>query len=280
MYEIRLPNAALRPFIECYWFLKATVDPLNSLDELIFIDARADMVFTFGSPYFRIKEGPSRGSRLIRSSNLDAQRRYPVRIKQHGKLDFIGVRFRPGGLSSFVRIPVHQLCGHTISLYDAFGHEGAKLEERLYDAAGQTNVQSDLLDRFFLSRLVVLPQYHRVMNWVLEIERRQGLVSISQISQSAKLSVRSIDRLFRQVIGVPPKFFARTVRFRNVHAQLMKSPSIRWDEIVESYGYVDQSHFTKDVVSMAGIHPQAYRAYLTRPRDSPPPNHVQFLQDN
>ncbi len=49
MYDIRLPCAELRPFVECYWFLNTTISSPGKLDELIFTDARADIVFTFSS---------------------------------------------------------------------------------------------------------------------------------------------------------------------------------------------------------------------------------------
>lgn len=279
MYEILRPCAPLRPFVECYWFLQTVIRPPDRLEELIFTDARADIVFTFGAPYARIRADRPGTKEWMRTSNVDAQRRYPVRIYQQGHVHLIGVRFRPGGLSSFVRMPVHELTGHTVSLADAFGPSGVELEQRLYDSAGMPETQAELLDRFFLSRIAIPPEYHRVMHWVTAIESRGGLLAVSELSETAGLSVRSVDRLFRRVMGLPPKFFARTVRFQHVHALLMRHPTVRWDEIVVSRGYFDQSHFAKDVQSLTGVDPNAYRTYLARRRDTPPPNHVQFLQD-
>lgn len=280
VYQIRLPAPALSPFIECYWFLSGTLRPSESLEELIFTDARADIVFTFASPYVRKNSAEPGDGRLIRASNVDGQRRYPVRILQHGDLLLVGVRFRPGGLSAFVAMPVHELTGQTVPLSDAFGPAGRELEGRLFDRAGDPQGQSDLLDRFFLARLAAPPERHRVMTWAEEIERSGGLIAISELSRRTGISVRSVDRLFQRVIGLPPKFFARTVRFQQVHRLLLKHPQVRWDEIVASHGYFDQSHFAKDIASMTGVDPNAYRAFLARRRESPPPNHVQFLHDN
>ena len=39
LYEIRLPQAQLCPFIECYWFLNATIGAPCQLEELIYTDA-------------------------------------------------------------------------------------------------------------------------------------------------------------------------------------------------------------------------------------------------
>lgn len=278
MYEIRLPAPPLRPFIECYWFLNATMRPQDCLEELIFTDARADIVFTFGTPYLRIRADKHGHVQSMRASNVDAQRRYPVHIQQRGKVRLIGVRFRPGGLSPFVRVPVNELSGYTLGLSEALGSEGVELEQRLFDVAGQTQVQAALLDQFFLARIAVPPAHRRVVSWLKAIERKNGLMSILELSRTAGLSVRSVDRLFQQVIGLPPKFVARTVRFQHVLDHLIKHPTARWDDIVVTHGYFDQSHFNRDLKSLTGVEPKVYLAFLSRPRESPPPNHVQFLQ--
>ncbi len=214
LYEIRLPQAQLRPFIECYWFLNATIGAPCQLEELIYTDARADIVFTFGSPYLRVRADRPAEAPVDRASNVDAQRRFPVRIYHQGRLHLVGVRFRPGGLSPFVRTPVHELSGHTLTLKDVFGRRGVELEEKLFFATGETQEQANLLDQFFLAPCRA-PRVRWVMSWLKAIEAQRGMVSILELSRLSGLSVRSVDRLFQQVIGLPPKFVARTVRFRH-----------------------------------------------------------------
>lgn len=284
MYEIVFPDARLRPFVECYWFLKTRLRPPQQLEEVIFTDARADIVFVYNSPYVRRKPGEA-APQLVRASNVDAQRRYPVRIQQQGPIHLIGVRFRPGGLAPFVSVPVYELSGSTVSLADAFGPAGADLEGKLYDVEtgpGRRNArraQVQLLDEFFLSRLTLPPEHAQVTRWMAAIEQRRGLVSIAHLSRETGYSVRSVDRMFQRVLGLSPKFFARTVRFRHVHYELMRQPEFEWDAIVAAYGYYDQSHFAKDVWALTGVGPRQYREHLTAKRRHPPPNHVQFLQD-
>lgn len=281
VYEIYLPAADLRPFIECYWFLKAIVRPPHQLEEMIFTDARADIVFVYSSPYLRTASGQRAAStqNTMRTSNLDAPRPYPVYIHQQGTIDLVGVRFRPGGLAPFVRVPVHELSGWTLSLLDAFGPHGVELEGKLFDASGHRPTQVALLDQFFRRRMVLHRAYHQVKHWMDVIEQHRGLIAISRLSEACGYSIRSVDRLFQQFVGLSPKFFARTVRFRYVHRHLMRNPESDWQDIVAFYGYVDQSHFAKDILSLTGAAPKVYRAFLRRQRDSLPPNFVHFLQD-
>src|SRR5437588_2556306 len=100
LYDIWGPSPPLRPFIECFWFLHTAVVGPAPLEEIVFTDARADLMLCFGSPYLRRNTGPHAQTQLMRVSHLDAQRRYPVHIIQHGQIDLIGVRFRPGGLAA------------------------------------------------------------------------------------------------------------------------------------------------------------------------------------
>ena len=92
------------------------------------------------------------------------------------------------------------------------------------------NGQANLLDQFFLSRPCRAPRVRgRAMSWLKAIEAQRGMVSILELSRLSGLSVRSVDRLFQQVIGLPPKFVARTVRFRHALHHLMAQPATRSD---------------------------------------------------
>jgi hypothetical protein len=60
----------------------------------------------------------------------------------------------------------------------------------------------------------------------------------------------------------------------------MQRPALAWLDLACTYGYYDQSHFIKEFAAMTGLRPEEYRARLEHYRASPPPNHVQFLQDD
>jgi AraC-like DNA-binding protein len=279
MYEIYAPAAPLRPFIECFWFLRADITPPARLEEIVFSDARADLVFSFGAPYLRYRADNCAQAEHMTISNLDAQRRYPVHIVQQGQIHLVGVRFRPGGLSALLPLPVYELAGLTFSLRDSFEKDGAELEERLFEAADQRRFQLDLLNTFFLPRCAVSPEYTLVMHMASVIEQRRGAVTMTDLSRSYGYSIRTLDRLFQQVIGLPPKFYARTVRFRSILDYLAQHPDATWPDLAPTYGYYDQSHLTKEFISLTGLSPNQYLAQLQRRAHMSPPNHVQFLQD-
>jgi len=232
------------------------------LEELIFPDARADAVFTFSGAYFRARADRPGEAQRIESARVEAQRRHPVRIRCETQGGLIWVRFQPGGLAAFVPLPLHELTGHAVDLSDLFGPVATQLKERLFTFQGRPGLQAQSLDAFFLAHIALPPKYHEVMHLIRVIERRCGLVSVSDLSRAAGCSVRTVDRLFGRVVGLPPKFVARAVRFRHVHQALAARTHTNWGDIVASLGYVDESHLAKDTLSLTGVGPRAYRALL------------------
>src|SRR5688572_8800606 len=132
MYQFFLPPAPLQPFIQNYWRLRS---PSFVLEERIFVDCHADILFNFGCAYERRYLHQADKVDVMPASNLDGQRDTPLAIVQQGDIDLVAVRFKPGGLAAFVAMPVHELSNLTLDLYTAFGAEAVELEYQLFDNA-------------------------------------------------------------------------------------------------------------------------------------------------
>jgi hypothetical protein len=214
VYGIRRPTESLRQFIECYWFLHTSDAAPTRLEEIVFTDGRADLMLSFGSPYLRQSTGPRNEARLTAVSHLDAQRRYPVHIVQQGHIALIGVRFRPGGLAAFLPMPMREIEGLTLDLPGIFGSSGMELEQRLFEATGDHSMQATLLDGFLLRQLTVRPAHAVVAHMIATIDRHHGQMTVRDLSRTSGYSVRMVDRLFGEALGLLPKFYSRVVRLR------------------------------------------------------------------
>jgi AraC-like DNA-binding protein len=213
-------------------------------------------------------------------SHIDAQRRYPVHIVQQGQINLVGVRFRPCGLAAFLPLPMSALQGLTLDLYSIFGPRGDELEHRLFDVAYNRHQQLSLLNEFFMRRLNVPPTHALVSDLATMIDRRYGQVTIRELGYTCGYSVRTVDRLFQEVMGLSPKFYARAMRLRHTLHGLVQYPATPWADLVGNYGYYDQPHFIKEFAALTGLRPEEYRTRVEHYRASPPPNHVHFLQDD
>jgi AraC-like DNA-binding protein len=276
MYRLLPPAPPLSPYIESYWLLRSDASANAPLRESIFVDGKADLLFNFGVPYRRAL--PDEQSESITMSNLDGQRTYPVSIVQSGAIDLIGVRFRPGGLSPFLTMPVHELSNAVIEASHMFGAAAGTLEARLYDCRENPQAQRALLDSFFMARLRTDDVYPLVQAIAARLAQQPD-TSVHTVSGAFGYSIRSVDRFFRETMGFSPRTYIKIVRLQRALRQLSTDANASLAAVAFRSGYYDQAHFTRDFRAFTGQTPSAYRALLLQRRDEPPPNLVQFVQD-
>jgi methylphosphotriester-DNA--protein-cysteine methyltransferase len=61
----------------------------------------------------------------------------------------------------------------------------------------------------------------------------------------------------RKFIGLPPKFYARLIRFNYIFS-LIQDKKLTWSELASQSGYYDLSHFVKNFQSFTGEDPSSY----------------------
>lgn len=276
MYQLVPPAPALAAFVEHYWFVSPDGAPAD-LRVDVFVDARADLIFTFGAPY--VREVIGGGATEHARSNLDAQRTVPIRIVQRGDVRLVGVRFRLGGLGAFVRGPLRPLTNLTPPPAHALGPEAEALEAALRSTTDVAE-QARLLDAFFLSRVEQGGSYAAFSRALRALVASEGTASVEDLARTAAMSGRQVARLFARHLGIPPKTVGRVLRVQKTLRALMRDPGRSLAEIGLEAGYFDQAHFIKDFRRMTGGVPRGYRGYYPPegPRDFAP-NVVVFLQD-
>lgn len=60
---------------------------------------------------------------------------------------------------------------------------------------------------------------------------------------------------FRREFGLPPKLFARILRFDHAVRLLRRDRITRWAELADACGYADQAHLTRDFNAFTGSAP-------------------------
>ena len=90
---------------------------------------------------------------------------------------------------------------------------------------------------------------------MLELVRSEGSISIEKIASLACLSLRQFERVSKERIGLPPKLFARIIRFSKAYRIRESSPDISWTKIAHECNYFDQMHLIRDFKQFAGVAP-------------------------
>ena len=91
----------------------------------------------------------------------------------------------------------------------------------------------------------------------LELVRStSGRLPCERLAASLGLSDRHFRRQVHDATGLPPKFYARAVRF--VQAMLIADRACvpDWADVAVRSGYCDQSHLIRECVTLTGIAPR------------------------
>lgn len=83
---------------------------------------------------------------------------------------------------------------------------------------------------------------------------------VRAIASDSNLSERTVQLRFKKYLGFSPKELLRFLRFKQVINGILENESteVDWYELVNQYGYHDQSHLIKDFQYYLGTTPQKF----------------------
>jgi AraC-like DNA-binding protein len=216
---------------------------------------------------FRRLEVPSGEVHVILSFGPEVRCPAPVRSfvaaphSQHAVVDSDGeqhgveMRLTPLGTHMLLGIPMYELADRVVPIEDVLGRAGAELPERLADAATWPE-RFALLDRLLTRRLAEAraPSAEVEHSWFRLVQTNGG-ASVEALAEEVGWSRRHLFARFREHTGLPPKVFARILRFQRA-ATLMAAPDgPSLCEIALDCGYYDQAHLNRDFRAFAGRTP-------------------------
>jgi len=127
--------------------------------------------------------------------------------------------------------------------------------------AKETKQQVDMLSAFLLRQIqkqsVNSNQKAKLALDVL-IEGR-GNISIKHLADQLQLSERTLQRLFKEYVGVSPKQFAKIIQFQSSLKSVSQCGLQKLTDVVYEHGYADQSHFIRDFKKYTHTKPSRFR---------------------
>lgn len=90
----------------------------------------------------------------------------------------------------------------------------------------------------------------------------QGTLPIGVLASEAEVTIRQLQRLFQEHVGMSPKQYAKVIRVSAYINYLLAKPTIvDWMDMVEKYGYHDQPHLIREVKHVCNLSPQKLLEY-------------------
>ncbi|MEV1246662.1 DUF6597 domain-containing transcriptional factor [Nonomuraea sp. NPDC050022] len=168
----------------------------------------------------------------------------------------IGTRFRPGGFRPFLDGPVSELTGRFVEIGEMYGAAGATLVERVL-AEPDSRAAMALIETFLLS---VGPEpdplAEEVAALVAMVEDDVSMTRVDELAANSGRSVRSLQRLFRDYVGIGPKWVIRRFRLHEAAERVYQGLDLA--TLATELGYTDQAHLTRDFTAAVGMPPAAY----------------------
>src|SRR5712691_6936913 len=173
-----------------------------------------------------------------------------------------GIKFKPGGFYPFVKSPVSQLTNGSTSFWDAFGVDSKALEETILSQEDEGEM-IELVEKFLRERLPERDKNVTVINEVVDyIIAHREITKVDDVVSQFNLNKRTLQRLFRQYVGVSPKWVIKRYRLHEVAERLAGGEVVDWPKMVLELGYTDQAHFIKDFKTIVGRTPAEYALHI------------------
>lgn len=164
-----------------------------------------------------------------------------------GNNGVFGVAFRPGCFRPFLGRAVSTITDRSLDAVEVFG---ADLPEALEVPAVERFLRAHLPDPD--------PHADEAADIVAKIAANPEITRVDALASALDTSVRQLQRLFADYVGIGPKWVIRRYRLREVTERLAQGAEIDWASLAAELGYADQAHFVRDFTKMFGEPPTRY----------------------
>jgi len=262
-YQQFFPSDVLAPYVECFWILKAP-SHLSTGSERLPADGRVEVMFHLAGPSKRYRADGHGEPHVQRTSALLGGRSRGYVVEQIGASHYVSVRFRPGGVAPFLNVPLAETVDLMVDLDLIWGNAVKTLEEQLFDAhSPQATVE--ILNRALLERFENLPHLRAIQAATHMIDASSGNISVCRLADHLGWSQKHFERLFSQYVGFPPKRYARISRFQHMSVWAARhARGMTMGKLAAEFGYFDQSHFSKDIITFTGVPPGTFFSAMNR----------------
>ena len=235
------PSEELAPFVEWYWILRWDLRGEPPHTQTILPHPNVNLGFeASGAGIFGVD------TRLFTRSLAGAGR-------------VLGVKFRPGGFRPFWQAPVSQLTDRVVPASRVFGPRAERARQEIVAGAGDDAAMVGHAEVLLgTARPEPDPLAEQTADLVSHITDDPGLRRVDELSAASGMTVRSLQRLFADYVGVSPKWVMRRARLHEAAERADGGDPVDWAVLAADLGYADQAHLTRDFTVTLGVSPARY----------------------
>ena len=168
----------------------------------------------------------------------------------------VSARVRLGMHQAVFGVPSSASAERVVPLRDLWGGAADQLMDQLA-ATQDVREAASVLEAAIARRLVHVEAYAADARLALEAARRLAKLRVQEVAAALGVSDRTLRRVFRDVVGMSPKEYARLARFHLALRAARASRVVDWAGVAAATGYYDQAHLIGEFRDIVGVTPGA-----------------------
>ena len=239
------PSEPLAAFVEHYWWVRWDLR-----------QPETNEVLSYPSVHVTFEGGRAEIIGVVRA-------KFSRRLEDQG--DLFAIKFRPGMFAPWYRRPIIGLTDRTVPLALELGSPSEDLVRAIF-AHGDPIARAKAFEARLLPALPALdPDAVLARDAVERVRAEPELQSVAALASALDVAPRALQRLFRDYVGVGPKWVVRRFRLQEA-AELLETTDATVASVAAALGYFDQAHFVRDFKAVVGSTPSEY---LRKARSAP-----------
>jgi len=174
-----------------------------------------------------------------------------------GRSQAFGIKFRPGAFRPLLGRAVATIADTSIGADTLFGPDAATLANVLGHA--DDRVATDIASAFLRAHLPAIDAPALLAGRIVDsVADDLELHSADELARRFGMTLRALQRLFNEFVGVGPKWVIKRYRLHEAVARVQAGQPVSWAALAQDLGYFDQAHFIADFRKLVGRTPGDY----------------------
>jgi AraC-like DNA-binding protein len=170
----------------------------------------------------------------------------------------LGAAMHPGGFRPLLGRPVGSIAGSVVPAGVLLGVDDRPFAVRVLRATDPRDMVAAVEEYLTVLDPAPDPVVAQVRALVAEAERDRRLTRAEDLAERAGLSLRSLQRLFTEYVGLGPKWVISRFRILDAAAAAHGGAAVDWAGLAAELGYADQAHLTRAFTAVVGTPPATY----------------------
>ena len=250
------PSSLISAYVELFWFGQFNLNRTPLLSQRVIPNGYLELIIHLTDTHCELFQG--RGYKSSPNYTLIGLFTQPYEVHFRAKVRVFGIRFKPEGIYHVLGLPASEISS-------AFADMESLSDKKFHEYSNRLRESDSVKEMIILSEKYLLKNVNSrrsdlyYLNRAAEIIRRKkGLVSMEELAGKAFISIRQLEREFRQKVGITPKNYMRIARLNEANRILTTDQGLQLTDVSYACGFSDQAHFIRDFRHFTGESPKKF----------------------